>query len=121
MSIWQWNAIWLTTVNGQENRNREVVHVRKRWNGTWEFWNQEISEDKPRAQQPSVSPARRDLTNRVCRAKPESQPCRKTVWPALKAHGEAAEICFRGCGEAPQRRHLGRAKLDLQEGRRRLQ
>jgi transcriptional regulator with XRE-family HTH domain len=43
----QWNAAWLTTVNGQENRNREIVHVRKRWNATWVFSNDSVSEDNP--------------------------------------------------------------------------
>jgi transcriptional regulator with XRE-family HTH domain len=43
----QWNAMWLTTVNGKENRNRELVHVRRRWNSTWEFSNESVSEDNP--------------------------------------------------------------------------
>jgi DNA-binding XRE family transcriptional regulator len=43
-----WNAIWLTTVNGEENRNKEVVIVSRRWNGTWQFANQAISSDNPK-------------------------------------------------------------------------
>lgn len=43
----QWNAMWLTTVDRMENRNRETVNVRKRWNGSWEFSNEAISADNP--------------------------------------------------------------------------
>lgn len=43
----QWNAMWLTTANGKENRNRETINVRKRWNGSWEFSNDAISADNP--------------------------------------------------------------------------
>jgi transcriptional regulator with XRE-family HTH domain len=43
----EWSAMWLTTVNGEENRNREVIEVRRRWNSTWEFKNKDISEDNP--------------------------------------------------------------------------
>lgn len=43
----QWNAMWLTTANGQENRNRETINVRRRWNGSWEFSNEAISADNP--------------------------------------------------------------------------
>ena len=42
-----WNAMWLTTVRGRENRNRELVHVRRRWNGSWEFSNDAVSDDNP--------------------------------------------------------------------------
>jgi transcriptional regulator with XRE-family HTH domain len=42
-----WEAIWLTTTNGQENRNRETIVAKRRWNGSWEFTNKEISEDNP--------------------------------------------------------------------------
>lgn len=42
-----WNALWLTTVNGKENRNRETIEVRKRWNGSWQLHNQVVSEDNP--------------------------------------------------------------------------
>ena len=42
-----WQAIWLTTIHGEENRNREIVHVQQRWNGSWQFANEEISEDNP--------------------------------------------------------------------------
>jgi transcriptional regulator with XRE-family HTH domain len=43
----EWNAMWLTTVSGRENRNRELVHVRRRWDGSWEFSNEAVSEDNP--------------------------------------------------------------------------
>lgn len=43
-----WHAMWLTTVNGEENRNREVIDVRKRWNGSWQFSNETISGDNPK-------------------------------------------------------------------------
>ena len=43
----KWNAIWLTTADRQVNRNREMIQVRRRWNGSWEFWNTEVSEDNP--------------------------------------------------------------------------
>jgi hypothetical protein len=39
--------MWLTTTNGKENRNREVVHARRRFNGSWEFSNEAVSEDNP--------------------------------------------------------------------------
>jgi transcriptional regulator with XRE-family HTH domain len=42
-----WNAMWLTTANELENRNREVINVRKRWNGTWQLSNEAISDDNP--------------------------------------------------------------------------
>lgn len=42
-----WNAMWLTTADKKVNRNREVVQVRKRWNGSWEFRNAEVSADNP--------------------------------------------------------------------------
>jgi transcriptional regulator with XRE-family HTH domain len=42
-----WNAMWLTTINGKENRNREIVHARRRFNGSWEFANEAVSEDNP--------------------------------------------------------------------------
>ncbi len=42
-----WNAMWLTTAEKKVNRNREVVHVRKRWNGSWEFRNAEVSAENP--------------------------------------------------------------------------
>lgn len=42
-----WHAMWLTTSGGLENRNRETINIRRRWNGTWEFSNNEISEDNP--------------------------------------------------------------------------
>jgi len=42
-----WHAMWLTTSGGVENRNREAINIRRRWNGTWEFSNEEISEDNP--------------------------------------------------------------------------
>ncbi len=42
-----WNAMWLTTVNQVENRNREVINVRRRWNGTWQLSNEAISADNP--------------------------------------------------------------------------
>lgn len=42
-----WNAMWLTTADRQVNRNREVVQVRKRWNGSWEFRNAEVSTENP--------------------------------------------------------------------------
>ena len=43
----QWNAMWLTTTNGEENRNREIVVARRRWNNSWELANQAISDDNP--------------------------------------------------------------------------
>lgn len=42
-----WNAVWLTTVNDKENRNREIIHVSRRWNGSWQFMNECVSEDNP--------------------------------------------------------------------------
>lgn len=42
-----WNAMWLTTANELENRNREVIKVCKRWNGTWQLSNEAISKDNP--------------------------------------------------------------------------
>lgn len=42
-----WNAMWLTTANEVENRNREVIVVRRRWNGTWQLSNEAISEENP--------------------------------------------------------------------------
>ena len=42
-----WNAMWLTTANQVENRNREVINVRRRWNGTWQLSNEAISDDNP--------------------------------------------------------------------------
>jgi transcriptional regulator with XRE-family HTH domain len=42
-----WSAIWLTTVNAKENRNREIVDFRRRWNGSWQLSNQAISEENP--------------------------------------------------------------------------
>lgn len=43
----EWNAMWLTTTNGEANRNREVVTVRKRLDGSWQFSNNAISDDNP--------------------------------------------------------------------------
>lgn len=43
----QWNAMWLTTTNRQENRNRETIVARRRWNGSWELANESISDDNP--------------------------------------------------------------------------
>jgi hypothetical protein len=39
--------MWLTTVNGVENRNREVINVRRRWNATWQLSNEAISAENP--------------------------------------------------------------------------
>jgi transcriptional regulator with XRE-family HTH domain len=44
----KWNAMWLTTVDGKANRNREVIEVRRRWNGTWQFSNEAVSGDNPK-------------------------------------------------------------------------
>lgn len=42
-----WNAMWRTTTHGEENRNREVVDIGKRWNGSWQFANRAVSDDNP--------------------------------------------------------------------------
>lgn len=42
-----WNAMWRTTTRGEENRNREIVDIGKRWNGSWQFANRAVSEDNP--------------------------------------------------------------------------
>lgn len=43
----KWHAMWLTTVNDKPNRNREVITVRKRLGGGWQFSNDTISEENP--------------------------------------------------------------------------
>lgn len=43
-----WNAMWRTTINGEENRNREVIDIGKRWNGSWQFSNRAASDDNPK-------------------------------------------------------------------------
>lgn len=42
-----WNAMWRTTTRGEENRNREIVDIGKRWNGSWQFVNRAVSDDNP--------------------------------------------------------------------------
>ncbi|MEL6886627.1 MAG: helix-turn-helix transcriptional regulator [Pseudomonadota bacterium] len=42
-----WNAMWRASTKGEENRNREVVDIRKRWNGSWQFANRAVSDDNP--------------------------------------------------------------------------
>lgn len=42
-----WNAMWLTTIKGNENRNREIIHFQRRWNGSWQLTNETISQDNP--------------------------------------------------------------------------
>jgi transcriptional regulator with XRE-family HTH domain len=40
-----WNAMWLTTARGSENRNREIIHFQQRWNGSWQLTNEAISQE----------------------------------------------------------------------------
>lgn len=43
----QWEAVWLTVVDKRANRNHEIVNVKKRLNGSWQFSNEVISQDNP--------------------------------------------------------------------------
>jgi transcriptional regulator with XRE-family HTH domain len=44
----RWNAVWQTTVEGEENRNREEIEVQRRLGGSWQFRNKSVSEDNPK-------------------------------------------------------------------------
>lgn len=43
----EWDAVWLTTVGGKENRNTEKITVHRRWNGSWQFQNEAVSKENP--------------------------------------------------------------------------